>query len=88
MTIKELEKDINFILSRYNQIDPNAHYPIETYSKDYDDIFVFWESKKKYGNINQQVLTIKIDKLQTLEKIEKDYIKITNQLEQKFNHKK
>ncbi len=54
MNINDLEKNINFIWSNYNIIDPFLHYPIEVYSNDYNDIFVFWENNKKILILNKK----------------------------------
>lgn len=88
MNINDLEKNINFIWSNYNIINPFLHYPIEVYSNDYNDIFVFWEDNKKNKNIKQEVLKQKISSLQSLNKIENNFITLTSLLETKFNHNK
>ncbi|WP_425381753.1 hypothetical protein [Spiroplasma endosymbiont of Polydrusus pterygomalis] len=88
MNINDLEKNINFILSKYNIIDPYLHYPIEIYSNDYNDILSFWENNKKKINITQEVLNQKISSLQSLKEIENNFITLTSLLEAKFNHDK
>lgn len=88
MNIDDLETEINFILSRYNDINPCIHFPIEVYSNNYNDIFEFWENNKKSINIQHQVLKAKIEVLVDLKKTENTFIKLTCQLEEKFNNKK
>lgn len=94
MNINDLEKQINFILSNYNINKAYYPYQIENYNHKenvYNDIFIFWENNKKKTNIRQEFLNQKNSSLKSLEslrKIENDFIKLTSQLEAKFNHNK
>lgn len=88
MNINNLEKEINFILSKYYCIEPYIHYPIQVYSENYNDIYAFWENNKKTTNIKEETLNQKILTLQLIKAEENKFITLTSQLTTKFNEKK
>ncbi|WJG70677.1 hypothetical protein [Spiroplasma ixodetis] len=88
MDINELEREVNFIADNYHNINLYLHFPIETYSKDYNDIFDFWENNKKNTQNHYQFLNKKIKTLESLKKLENNFINSINNLSKKLNNKK
>ncbi|WP_342217655.1 hypothetical protein [Spiroplasma endosymbiont of Amphimallon solstitiale] len=88
MDINDLEREVNFIADNYHIINLYLHFPIETYSKDYNDIFDFWENNKKNTQNHYQFLNKKIKTLESLKKLENNFINSINNLSKKLNNKK
>ncbi|WDA54375.1 MAG: hypothetical protein PPFGHCPK_00816 [Spiroplasma endosymbiont of Drosophila atripex] len=88
MDINDLEREVNFIANNYHIINLYLHFPIETYSKDYNDIFDFWENNKKNTQNHHQFLNKKIKTLESLKKLENNFINSINNLSKKLNNKK
>ncbi|WP_342260744.1 hypothetical protein [Spiroplasma endosymbiont of Notiophilus biguttatus] len=87
MDINDLEREVNFITDNYHIINLYLHFPIETYSKDYNDIFDFWENNKKNTLNHYQFLNQKIKTLESLKKTENNFINSINKLSKKLNNK-
>ncbi|WP_339049144.1 hypothetical protein [Spiroplasma endosymbiont of Colias croceus] len=88
MDINDLEREVNFIADNYHIINLYLHFPIETYSKDYNDIFDFWQNNKKNTQNHHQFLNKKIKTLESLKKLENNFINSINNLSKKLNNKK